>query len=157
MNTTKMKTINCYGIYIGNKYTDYETIKRKQKNIYQLIKRTISTDVRFKNISFIIGISNTDKEDIKIIYAKTNKKGRPKKIILGKKIQWHFHIYILTKEKYISYLGNEICKKLRKQEYSIKQFKHNNEEKAIEYINKQCQSVWTYGIYFKSHNNKENE
>ncbi len=157
MNTTKMKTINCYGIYIENKYTDYETIKRKQKNIYQLIKRTISNDVRFKDISFIIGISNTDKKDIKIIYAKTNKKGRPKKIILGKKIQWHFHIYILTKEKYISYLGNEICKKLRKKEYSIKQFKHDNGEKAIEYINRQCQNIWMYGDYFKSHNNKENE
>lgn len=156
MNTTNNKLINCYGIYISNKYSDYITIHKLQKNIYQMMNRIIKNDIRFKDISFIIGISNTEEENAKIIYIKTLKKGRPKKAVIGDKIEWHFHIYSITEKKYLSTFCNIVRKKLNKKGYITKQLKNNSVKSAINYTTKQCQNIWCYGDYFKSQNIKHN-
>lgn len=148
MNNEDNKEITCYSLNISNKFKDETTIKKELINIYNRLKRYIEKNINFKDISFIIGISNTESKSAKIDYTRTGKKGRPKKSITGFKIQWHFHIYVISKNGKISIFCDFIKDKLKHKGYDISKDKNKNVDNAINYIKRQCQNYYSYGEYF---------
>ena len=142
--------ISVYSLNISNKFPDEITIRKERKNLYQLLKRYKDSNTSYKNISFIIGISNTSSLDAKVSFDYNNLRGKPKKIISGTKVEWHFHIYSIGDE--IS-SASAFCNNIRiyitkKRGYKTSQNKNDNIEIALSYINKQCLSYWKCGNYF---------
>lgn len=145
-----MKENSFYAFEI-ERFFEYNEIKKEMSNIYRLFKRKIEKNSEYKGISFIIGISNTDENGASVSFVYTGKKGRPKKNIVGKKISYHFHIYVACSNKSCSTFCNEMKDILiRKKGYVIYLRKHTSMVYAFRYVLKQCSSVWTYGdFYFK--------
>lgn len=146
--------ITCYSLNIGNKWLHYIDAKRCMYNIYRQMKRVIEKDPKFKGLSFIIGVSNTyNKAPYKaeVIYEHTGKKGRPKRVVKGRKIKYHIHIFILSENGMVSTFCDVMKGKLAysKENYIVSKNANNNYKKAIEYMN-QCDSILTYGD-FKFH------
>lgn len=146
--------ISIYSLNISDKFENEILIRREQKNIYQMLKRLKNSSTLYKNISFIIGISNVESKTCKVEYIYNKSRGKPSKIIVGKYIKWHFHIYIIGNKISSS---SSFCNKTRqhltrKKGFKTSQNKNNNVENALNYVNSQCISVWKYGDYFHSHN-----
>ena len=150
-----MKNNNCYTIEIENKWAKKEEVDKLLKNYYQLLKRIAEGNTNFNNISFIMGISNTCPRGAKTYYEHTGKKGRPKKIILGDKLPWHFHIYAISLSSdynylYLSTFSNECKRRLEKKGLKVKIGTNNSIQNAIEYLERQSQNIRKYGPYFKA-------
>ena len=143
-----------YSLNISDKFDNEEDIRKELKNLYQLLKRYQNSKTIYKNISFIIGISNISSSDAKVSYIYNFSKGKPKKIINGTKVLWHFHIYIIGDDisSASSFCNNMRIYIAKKKKYKTSQNKNDNIENALNYINNQCISVWKYGIYFHSKN-----
>ena len=146
------KNINCYILQIENKYDDYNEIHQRLENIYRMLKRLAESDIRFANISFIIGISNTKSGTINVEYLHTGKRGRPKKIVTGIKILWHFHIYVASPTDMVSTFCECAIKKLRK-DYNITKWNRGCTD-GIEQYMEQCDNAWCHGDYFNFQNKK---
>lgn len=143
---------NLYALNISNKYDYFEEIDKERKNIYQLLKMLSEKHTKYNNISFIIGISDVSSKDAKVVYNYNLLKGRPRKKVEGSKVDWHFHIYIIGNEQssassFATYVRNYIADK-RNIKVSIN--RNDNLDNALDYVNRQCISKWTYGVYFKS-------
>lgn len=141
-----MKDYNVYILEIKNKFTE-DMIFKELSNLYRLFQRQCEKDERYKDINFIIGISNVDSKSAKISFIHNGKKGRPKKIIKGEPKDWHFHIYIISK-RYNSCFCNQIKDILkRKKSYTIAIRRHNSFEIACIYVIKQSTKIFTYGDF----------
>lgn len=147
-------SIKCYSVNTDDKFNQKKDIEKALKNIYQKMLRTKKEDARFKDISFIIGISNTNPKGSYISHIRTGKKGRPKRIVIGKKLKWHLHIYVISAGEYASTFSEEIIKYLKKK--GFKASKNNNDcvENAINYLERQSLKKMVGGDYFKSKNSK---
>lgn len=146
--------ITCYSLNIENKWPYYKDVKRCMYNIYRQMKRTIEKNSKFKGISFIIGLSNTyNKEPYKaeVNYEHTGKRGRPKRVVKGKKIKYHIHIFILSENGMVSTFCDVMKEKLScsKENYIVSKNANKNYKKAIKYM-EQCDLIFTYGD-FKFH------
>ncbi len=147
-----MKKQSCYSLNISDKFLSEDIIRMKQKNLYQLLKRLINNNIIYKNISFVIGISNKDSSSSKVDYIYNFSKGKPKKRIIGKEVLWHFHIYIIG-DDFSS--ASSFCNMARqyishKMGYKTSQNKNDDLIVALSYVHKQCISYWKYGEYFHS-------
>lgn len=149
-----MNKISVYGLNISNKFENEELIRKELKNIYQMLKRYKEASTLYQDISFLIGISNKDSLDAKVVYSYNNLRGKPRKKVIGTDKDWHFHIYIIGND--IS-SASSFCNLMRiriskKKGYKTSQTKNTNIDNAINYVYKQCISVWVYGDYFDSKN-----
>lgn len=69
------------------------------------------------DISYLLGFSKTDSKSAKIKYLKTGKRGRPQRIITGKKVNGHCHnVFVGTQEKSCRQTVLKIAKSLNKKE-----------------------------------------
>lgn len=149
MNNSEKKA--CYKITISNKFENMTRAKKNMKNIHQILKRIAESDDSFEKVSFIVAISDTDSSDAKVSYIK-GKKGRPKRIVKGTKVEWHLHIYVTTTDdRFMSTFCNIARTRLRKRGYITEIRTHDNLEVALNYVSKQALYRFTYGPYFKSH------
>ena len=143
-----------YSLNISNKFQSQELIEKEMKNLFQMIKRYKEGNTLYKNISFVIGISNVSSKGCKVGYTYNNLRGKPPKFVSGKEVDWHFHIYIIRDDKYSA---SSFCNNMRihisnKKGYKTSQNKNYNVDNAINYVYSQCLRVWTYGRYFHSKN-----
>ena len=116
------------------------------------MKRYIKNNNNFSNISFVIGISNVNSNTAKVTYNHNKLRGRPRKMIIGENVEWHFHIYVIGNEfssaSYFSTLVKDIL--ILKRKYRVSISTNDNIDNALNYVNKQCISYWKYGQYFNS-------
>ncbi len=135
----KDRNIQCYSIDFSEKYVSLEEAERIMKNSYNIIKRIISREDKFKDILFLIGVSNTDSATAVRSYLYTGRRGRPLVLIEGAKIEPHIHLYVFNKNKN-SYLLSTFCdvaiERLKK--YGVWEKRANdNLEVALQYVLKQ--------------------
>ncbi len=143
--------IRCYVLEIGDKFIDEIKGLKELKNIYQLLKRVAESNQNYSDISFIVGLSNTKSDTAYTYYKRKSGRGRPKKIIGGIKIDYHFHIYVITIESPIAGFCFQAKKRLDKKFKSVKYSLHNNPENGIKYLKNQSNNTRKYGNYFKTH------
>lgn len=146
-----MKEYNVYIIEIEDKFME-EVMDKILSNLYRLFQREIKKNEMYHSICFVMGVSNTDSKSAKITFCRNNKRGRPKRIVTGHKIEWHIHIYVFCSEKGISSFCNRIKDILStKKDYKVILASHNSVNAALKYTIKQCEHVWSYGdFYFKN-------
>ncbi|MBE6148029.1 MAG: hypothetical protein E7167_00755 [Firmicutes bacterium] len=142
------KEIKCYALNIVDKFDDEKVISKAHKNIYQLLKRLAVKNPNYKDIYFIMGISNTDSHSAKIGYVNNYATGRPQKIILGKKIKHHLHIYIFKKNGSPASFCEDAKFHLKKMGFSVNKTSNDNIERATNYLLKQCTHIWKYRCTF---------
>lgn len=147
----KDNKISCYGIYLSHFYLLEDVALKEMKNIYQLLKRIIASRECFNNISILLGVSNTNSNTSSVTYIKTNKRGRPKRKVIGEKFgDFHLHIYVFNHGKTPSYFCRIACDRLRKKYPKIIYSKHNNPNIAIDYVEKQRNNKLSFGPLFHS-------
>jgi len=141
MNENKM--LNLYGVHFSDKFgKDYIKGKKEMKNTYQLMQRIRNSKKEFKDIDFVIGLSNIKKSTAQTKYIYTKKRGRPKKIIYGTEVGWHIHMYAFSEKGMVATFCEEIRKRLKNKGYRTYKKFNNSIENAIDYIEKQCQNKW---------------
>lgn len=140
--------IPVYTICDSNKFESLEDCFKEMDNLYHMIKNYIKRN-NCDDASFIIGISNIDSKTAKINFVSNHKRGRPKKVITGKVIQWHIHLYVLCENSSVSKFSNELRIYLQKKKRKNFMQKKNTLDIAIPYIEKQCAYVRKCGIHFK--------
>ncbi|MBE6156325.1 MAG: hypothetical protein E7161_01075 [Firmicutes bacterium] len=146
------KNIICYSVNTTDKFNSKEEIEKKLKNIYQAMLRRKHTDERFRDISFIVGTSETKSSGAYISYNRTGKRGRPKRVVVGEKIPWHLHIYVISIGEYASTFSEEIIKYLKKRGFETSKNKNDSVNNALNYLERQSLYKRTGGDYFKSKN-----
>lgn len=140
-------------------YTSIEEAIKDMKKIYARIKYNIEQHEKFKDISFIIGASETNGKTALKIKVKT--KGRPKYMVKGIKVRPHIHIAFygklaptfarfmatkLNKNIYKDYNSYKKRKYKSKRLYTINKLKgYGNGLEYIHYIWNQSEKVLTYG------------
>lgn len=141
-----------YSLQISDKFESYDEACRLLKNFYGILNRLITLP-KFSNTSFIIGISDTSSKGAYVAYEKNGKKGRPKKVIIGDKLEyWHFHIYAISDTDRVASFCEEAKKRFnKKQKYKIGKEKNDSLENALNYLKKQSLNCWKNGNYFHSH------
>lgn len=142
--------IKCYSVNTVDKFNNQEEIERKLKNIYQAMLRIKNKDERFKDISFIVGVSNTNPKGSYISHIRTGKRGRPKRIVVGEKLLWHLHIYVVSTGEYASTFSEDIINYLKKTGFKTSKNKNDSVSNAINYLERQSLKKWVGGDYFKS-------
>lgn len=140
--------ITVYTIYNSSKYNDYESCYKEMDKLYHMVKNYIKRN-GYNDASFIIGISNTDSKTAKVNYIKTGKKGRPKRIINGKKIDWHIHLYVACDNLSVSIFSNKLRIYLQSKKKINFIQKKNTLNVSLPYIEKQCQYIRKFGNAFK--------
>ena len=144
------KNLTCYSLNISNKYENIAEASQRLNNLYRLIKRAIENDERFKGLSFIIGVSNTSSHDAKVTFIHTSKKGRPKKVIEGTKMSWHFHIYIISSNGEMMSTLCDVIKNKLAGKYIVSKNVNDSLKNALNYVERQCEYMYCYGDYFTS-------
>lgn len=159
LRKVSVKVTKNYYLKRHSYYTSIEEAIKDMRKIYARIKYNIETHEEFKNISFIIGASETDgKTAIKI---KQKTKGRPKYIVKGKKVKPHIHIAFYDKmaPTFANYITSKLNKNIYKnfESYNNRDYKHKklytieklhgygNGLEYIHYIWNQSEKVMTYG------------
>ncbi len=135
----KNKNIQCYGIDFSKKYNSIEEAKRIMKNSYNIINRIILREDKFKDILFLIGVSDTFSNTAVRSYLYTGRRGRPQVIIEGDKTMPHIHLYIFNKDHnsfLLSSFCEEVIKRLRKYDVSGK-WTNDDLKTALQYVLKQ--------------------
>ena len=75
----------------------YKTFDRQE---FLRLCETVRYYCQKDDISYLLAFSTTDSKSVKIKYLKTRKRGRPQKIVTGKKVNGHCHnTFIGTEEK----------------------------------------------------------
>lgn len=135
--------VQCYSVNINKTFDSMDLLEKTLKNIYQCMLRLKRKNPCYAHISFLVGISETDSKDAKPVYIYSHKKGRPRKVIVGSKTKRHIHIYVFSTDYTASKYAHEICENF-KRKYRCKVFlnKNKNPHHAIDYISKQCISLW---------------
>lgn len=154
----KRSKAECYILERPEKFTSEKEAFKEMKSTYQYMKRTIKKhkgDIRYEDISFITGISNTEKDNARAVYIKKKTKGRPKKIILGTRNNWHIHTYISNPNASLFPFYEDVKKYLNKRGFYTKKVPHDSIQVATNYVEKQCTSIWRYGDDFQSKKNDE--
>lgn len=141
-------------------YKDMEECIKDVKRIYRRMKRLVNKNEKYKNISFVIGASQTKGDTACKVKVKT--KGRPKYVIYGEKVKPHLHIACYG--FFAPSLSLEIIKELNKNIYKTKEdyinrgYKHrmlythqklNQEVNDLYYI----PYIWKQSEEFLSHGN----
>ena len=151
----KISSDSNYMINRQKQYESYEEAKRDMNRIYAIFKRHKKSNAKYKNVEFIIGLSETKtlnclegkrtdkKPKVDAVRVKIKTKGRPKYVIEGEKTKAHLHIavYGMGEEKvkgkgkasfnYVASFVNEVTAKLNKntykdiQEYNNRGFESN--------------------------------
>lgn len=137
-----------YTIYNEKKYGNYKDCFKAMDNLYHMIKNYIRRN-NYHCVSFIIGISNTDSKTAKLNYVRTGKKGRPKREISGKKINWHIHLYVVCEEISVSVFSNKLRLYLQNKKKETFMQNKSSLSVAIPYVKKQCINIRKYGDLFK--------
>ena len=137
-----------YTIFNSQKYKCFSDCYKEMDNLYHMIKSFINR-YKYNDASFIIGISNTDSKTAMINYTNNGKRGRPKKIVTGIKVDWHIHIYVACKNTSISVFTNSLRLYLQKKKNMPFYQKKNTLCYALPYIEKQCLYIRRYGNTFK--------
>ena len=146
----KENKVACYSLNISNKYDGVGEARKYMKKIYQILKYLIETNEQYFNMSFLIGISNVSSKKTKITFAYNNKKGRPRKVIIGEQIPWHIHLFITSSNGLMSTFCDDAKKRLQKKGLLISKSRNDNMQNAIHYVNRQCTYIWKFGKYFES-------
>ena len=152
--------------YLIKRWENYPNIKEAYKDmhrIYELMKYTILKNEVFKNISFIIAISNTGKnKHSDPCRVKINTKGRPKlQVTGGKKVAIHIHIACFGKgcPTFVKVITDKLNKKAYKSSDEFRNRKtksrrlytydklsgYNNGLDYVPYIYNQAEKLLTYG------------
>ena len=164
--TSKIKTIkiSCpktknYAICRQDFYNNIEECIKDAKRIYSRMKRLAMKNSKYKDISFVVGASQTKGDTAQKV--KVNTKGRPKYIVRGKKIKPHLHIACYS--FFAPSFSSEIMKRLNKNVYKTKEdyinrgYKHRllytlkklnqdtNDLYYIPYIWKQSEKFFSHG------------
>ena len=149
-----MNNITVYSLNISKKFKTKEEIYKELKNLYQLLKRYKKINTFYKNISFMIGISNKSSIDAKVVIIHNKSRGKPRKKVVGTEVGWHFHIYIIGyADSSVASFSNSVRIYISKKKgYRTSLNKNTNINNALNYVNKQCISVWKHGDYFHSKN-----
>ena len=92
----------------------YKTFDRQE---FLRLCETVRYYCQKDDISYLLGFSKTDSKSAKIKYLKTEKRGRPQRIITGKKVDGHCHnAFIGTQEKSCRKTVLKIAKALNKKQ-----------------------------------------
>lgn len=144
-NSYKLKNMDIclpsilYGIYI------YKTNLSVQE-IYFIENILKKYQKKFPYVSYLFGVSNTKSKHCvrrKIIYK--GEKGRPKTVVIGKKIDTHIHLAVMGDEKRSAYkFVKGLIKELKENGIecrAISKGMHKHSKNFINYILKQANIV----------------
>lgn len=148
MKSQDVKKIIVYTLYDSKKYENFIDCFKEMDNLYHMVKNYIERNC-YINISFIIGISNIDSKTAKVTYINTGKRGRPRKEIIGERVNYHIHLYVMCKDSSVSTFSNELRIYLQKKKHIQFMQKKNTLDIALPYVEKQCCHIRRYGDGFR--------
>lgn len=141
-------------------YKDMEECIKDVKRIYRRMKRLVNKKEKYKDISFVIGASQTKGDTAQKVKVNTN--GRPKYIVRGERVKPHIHIacYGFFTPSFCVEVTKELNKKLykTKEDYINRGYKHNllyTQQKLSQDVNDlyYIPYVWKQSEKFLSHGN----
>ncbi len=147
MSETNRRDLPVYTLFNSRKFESFDDCYKEMDNLYHMIMNFIKKN-DYNDASFIIGISNIDSKTAKISYIRTGKRGRPRKEVLGEKIEWHIHLYVMCNKTSVSTFSNELRLYLQKKKHTQFKQKKNTLDVALPYVEKQCRYIRRYGSGF---------
>lgn len=134
----------------------YELAVKQLNALYRQLKYAIDTTPKYACVAVIICVSEVNGELVSVIYEKTGKRGRPRKVfvpngktIRGKRAQAHVHLHCYFAGKNSFSLANRICskhnKKAKKQGKNKPVLKSAKSKFSVDYCRQQASAIREIG------------